>query len=182
MSEYNLGPFRINPKGEFDPDEYYRYLDAVTYNGGSYLCINYDTIDGISCRGILPEGQPQSETYWMCLAKKGDKGDDGKSPEIYDSFLTLEDNNWDYSVSDKIIIPIDMVFDAALNIENVYDGCCGVIISKNENIVFPENSDYSIDFNYIEKTSNSQYYMYTFIYGKISSSYKFIWNRTIINE
>ena len=175
----NLGPFRLNPKGYFKQDEHYKYLDVVKYNGSSYMCCNYDTIDKIDCVGILPIGQEQSETYWFCLAEKGEKGEKAVK---YDSFINLSDNNWNYDLSDKVIITIDMVFNSHLNITNVYDGCCGVILTKNENVVLPENSDLSVDFNYMRKTSNSQYYLYTFIYGKITTSYKFIWNRTIINE
>ena len=46
MAEYNLGPFRIRPMGIFDSSKSYRFLDLVAYNGGSYVCINMDTIDG----------------------------------------------------------------------------------------------------------------------------------------
>ena len=62
----------------------------------------------------------------------------------------------------------------------MYDGCCGVIITK-KNLELPSNSDYSIDYNFITVGTN-QYYMYTFIYGKniITNTNKYIWNRTVI--
>lgn len=172
MADYNLGPFRIRPRGEFKSSESYRYLDLVTYNGGSYVCINLDTIDGIAVTGVLPEGQASSESYWQCIAHKGDKGDTG---DQYKNFITITDGLWDYSKSDKIIIPDNGSVNLA--IINVYDGCCGVVLSSKE-LDLPYNSEYSIDFNYISCSTN-QYYMYTFIY---TPSNKFSWNRTVINK
>lgn len=180
MTEYNLGPYRPRPCGEFDSSTRYRYLDLVTYNGSSFICINIDTIDEVDSTGILPEGQEQSELYWQCIAHKGDKGD---KADRYQSFIEVEDGIWDYNLSDKIIIkdfspPI-------LEIQNVYDGCCGIIISKKD-LALPINSYYSIDYNYITLETN-QCYLYTFVYAPLiidtegNKTYKFIWNRIVIN-
>ena len=49
MSDINLGPFRLNPRGEIKPGEKYKFLDLVTYKGSSYVNINNDTIDGDEC-------------------------------------------------------------------------------------------------------------------------------------
>ncbi len=173
MSDFNLGPFRINFRGEFTPYFTYRFLDAVTYNGGSYICINKDTIDGIAVTGVLPEGQPNSLLYWQCIAHKGDIGDN-----IYDGFLSVTNGVWDYSKSDKIIIPDNG--ESTITINNVYNGCCGMICTT-KNLALPSNSDKSIDFNYINAGTN-QYYMYTFVYGTnvITNTNKYIWNRTVI--
>ena len=47
--DYNLGRYRINPRGSYNNTTRYDYLDLVFYNGLSYLCINEE-----GCRGILP--------------------------------------------------------------------------------------------------------------------------------
>lgn len=175
MPDYNLGPFRIRSRGEFVSSDRYKFLDIVTYNGGSYICINMDTIDDIGVTGVLPEGQTNSSLYWQCLAHKGDTGESGK----YDGFIKVTSGAWDYSESDKIIIP-DSASLNTITINNVYNGCCGIIVTK-KNLTLPTNSDYSIDFNYITATTN-QYYMYTFVYGTniITNSNRYIWNRTVI--
>ena len=38
-SETDLGNVSPNPRGEYDPKEPYEYLDLVSYQGGSYLCL-----------------------------------------------------------------------------------------------------------------------------------------------
>lgn len=173
MSDFNLGPFRINSRGEFISSNIYRFLDIVTYNGSSYICINKDTIDGIGVTGVLPEGQTNSSIYWQCIAHKGDAGSN-----VYDEFLSITDGIWDYSKSDKIIIPD--TGKSTITINNVYNGCCGIIYTA-KNLALPSNSDKSIDFNYINADAN-QYYMYTFTYGTnvITNTNKYIWNRTVI--
>lgn len=176
MPDYNLGPFRIRPRGEFISSEHYRFLDLVSYNGGSYLCCNMDTIDGVAVTGVLPEGQTKSELYWQCLAHKGEKGDIGGS---YNEFIEVTDGVWDFDRSDKIIIPESGSDD--IQISNAYNGCCGIILT-NKDLSLPPNSDYSIDFNYVTCGTN-QYYMYTFVYGLFNStSERFIWNRTVIDR
>lgn len=175
MAEYNLGPFRIRPRGEFNPSENYRFLDLVTYNGGSFVCINMDTVDGTAAVGILPEGESKSQLYWQCIAHKGDKGDIGG----YQNFIKIEDGIWDYSESDKIIIPDECTINT-LDITNVYNGCCGIVLT-NKDLELPVNSEFSIDYNYATCNAN-QYYIYTFIYGSyITENNKFIWNRTVVN-
>ena len=173
MADYNLGPFRIRPRGEFDPSEAYRFLDLVSYNGSSYVCINNDTIDGVSVTGVLPAGQDSSELYWQLIASKGDKGSG------YQEYLTVTNGVWDFSKSDKIIIP-DSAEDT-LTITNIYSGCCGLILTTKE-LELPVNSDYSIDFWYVSCGTN-QYYMYTFVYGGYGTHRDtFVWNRTVVNR
>jgi hypothetical protein len=176
MADFNLGMFRPKPRGVFNSTTSYRYLDLVSYNGSGYICCNEDTIDGIACIGVLPEGQSNSELYWMCIASKGDEGAAASS---YPSFITVLDNLWNYEKSDKIIVP-ENAEDGTLDITNVYDGCCGIIISKKD-LSLPGNSDYSVDFNYVTAGTN-QYYMYSFIYADLDTGSKFIWNRTVINQ
>ena len=185
----NLGAFRLNPAGDFDPNHQYEFFDLVTYNGSSFVCINEDIIDGVSNIGILPEGEEKSPLYYQLVAHKGDQGD--IAPH-YDSFITLDSRVWDYSLSDKVIIPEDMEFDeehnVRLSIENVYDGCCGLIMSYNKNIVLPTNSDYSADFDYIELENSvnnniGQYYMYSFVCRQIGEhQFTLMWHRSVMNN
>ncbi len=178
MAEYDLGPYRVRPRGEFNNSTIYHYLDVVTYNGGSYICCNLDSIDHDSAVGIKPVGDTvvDSTMYWQCIGSKGDKGDKG---DTYIGFIEVLDGKWDYAESDKIVIP-ELGSDT-LEINNAYDGCCGLILTTKE-LELPTNSEYSIDFNYVTRNA-TQYYMYTFVYGScISENKKFIWNRTVINQ
>lgn len=176
MNEYNLGPFRIRPRGEFSSSERYKFLDLVTYYGSSYICCNLDTIDGIGVIGIAPTDNVSSSLYWQLIASKGDKGDMGES---YKEFITVTNGQWDFSRGDKIFIPSTATVNT-LDISNVTNGSCGMVIT-NKNLELPVNSEYSIDFNYVYAMTN-QYYMYTFVYGGITAVDKFIWNRTVINS
>lgn len=173
----NLGPFRIRPRGNFSSEANYRFLDLVSYNGGSYLCINYDTIDGTAAIGILPTGASNSEAYWQCIAERGESG----LIEIeYLPIGNLDNSIWDFDITDKIYV--EESFADTIDIINVYDGCCGAILTKNTNLNLPVNSDYSIGFNYVNITNANQYYLYTFIYADMGAGSRFIWNRTVINK
>lgn len=173
----NLGPFRVRPRGKFSSEIGYRFLDLVSYEGGSYLCSNYDTIDGTAVIGVLPTGANDSEAYWMCIAEKGEPG----LIEVeYLPIGNLENSIWDFNITDKIYV--EESFSDTINITNVYDGCCGAILTKNKNLQLPANSDYSIDFNYTNIISANQYYLYTFIYANMGAGSRFIWNRTVINK
>lgn len=182
MSEYNMGPYRIRPCGEFESTKRYRYLDLVTYQGGSYICCNYDTIDGVGAIGILPIGEDESSLYWQCVSARGDKGPAG---EVYKEFEIIRDGIWDLDIlnTDKIIIPIDAPDE--ISIINVHNGQCGIILTEKD-LILPPNSDHSIDFDYVTILP-SQYYMYSFVYynniitGSIRSD-RFIWNRTVIEQ
>lgn len=175
MADYNLGPFRLRPRGEFDLGAEYRYLDFVTWNGSSYVNLNLDTIDGAACVGVIPEGAERSELYWLCFARKGDKGDMG---DAYQNFVEVTDGKWDFSKSDKIFIP--ETGSSVVNITNVYSGCCGIILTPNY-LTLPWNSDYAYDYNYVDKDVG-QYFMYSFVYGQsITPTDRFVWHRTVIN-
>lgn len=173
----NLGPFRMRPRGKFSSEERYRYLDVVSYNGGSYMCLNYDTIDGDACIGVLPTGAHNSDAYWMCLCEKGEPG----LIEVeYLPIGNLDGYIWDFDITDKIYV--EESFSDTITILNVYDGCCGAILTKNRNLKLPVNSDYSIDFNYTNIVNANQYYLYTFIYANMGAGSRFIWNRTVIEN
>lgn len=170
MSEYNMGPFKPNEKGEFNPETRYKYFDMVSYNGSSFLNINRDPVDGDSCIGIIPEGDERSEEYWFCIAHKGDTG----RIEQYKPFITITNGIWDFSLSDKCIVPTEI---GELRVDNTYDGCCGIMITDHPALKILNNSDYSIDFDYV-KALSGQYYMYSFV----CMNEKLIWNRTVIRH
>ena len=175
-NKYNLGPFRLRPRGAFNPEVEYRYLDTVKYNGSSYWCINYDTIDGVACIGIPPIGSPQSAAYWDVLAEKGDKGD---LSDQYQSFMTVTNGAWNYANTDKIFIPENGR--NTISISNPYDGCCGIIITRLD-LVLPSNSLRKVDYDYVDLDYDDDMYLYTFVYGNFGGGYKFVWSRSIINE
>ena len=179
MASYDLGPYRPNPTGDYDPAKGYRYLDIVNYSGASYICCNLDTIDGTACIGVLPEGEPASPNYWMCLAHRGDKGD---SPNVYTPYGVVLDGKWDFSQTDKIFIPIDSIGDG-IEITNVYDGCCGIIITRKD-LELPLNSMKSIDYNFVGLSTADDYYFYTFTYCNLggTAEYKFIWHRSVVTK
>ena len=177
MSDWNLGVYRPRPMGDFDGTTSYKYLDIVRYNGASYINCNLDTIDGVSCIGILPEGQAESENYWQCIASQGEQG---PMADSYFPYGRVTDGNWDYSESDKVFIPEDG--NDIIAIDNVYNGCCGIIISKLD-LKLPANSYYSLDYKYCSITRPDEYYFYTFTYTDFGSdSYMFVWHRTVIRK
>ena len=172
----NLGPFRLNPRGEYNTTTQYQVLDLITYKGSSYICINDDIIDGVSNIGIPPVGHEKSSVYYQLSAQCGDKGD---RAEKYDGFIKLTDGNWDYNASDKAIIKATET-PITLSITNVYDGCCGMLLTDAATITLPERSDTSINFNYIMTNASNCYYMYTFVYCGDEISGRFIWNKNYI--
>ena len=179
MADYNLGPFRQKNRGDFDDTAEYRFLDMVKFNGSTYLNINYDTIDGIACIGILPEGQPESQLYWLCMAERGEKGD---TADYYTPYIQVTNGVWDYSLGDKCFIPESEEPSVTLDIENVYDGCCGMILTKNE-LSLPPNSLYATDYKYVNVINADDYYFYTFTYANTGSdSYLFVWHRSVVNR
>lgn len=175
MSDINLGPYRLNPRGELDPNKEYKLLDLITYKGSSYVNINNDIIDGIASQGQLPTMEQGATKYYQIIASKGEKGD---KADKYDSFIEITSNDWDYTLSDKIKISTGYNNNKAINILNVYDGCCGIIVTELD-IILPTNSDVSADYNFITPIGN-EYYVYTFIYDEARQ--KFIWNRAVYSN
>ena len=129
-------------------------------------------IDGDASIGVLPTAEEGATKYYQLIAARGPEG---KIAEQYDQFTTITSNDWDYSVSDKIKISGAYDNSIPINILNVYDGCCGIIVTDLD-IVLPVNSDVSIDFHYLSLSLN-EYFVYSFIYD--GDRQRFIWNRTI---
>ena len=177
MADWNMGVYRPIPKGDYSDTTEYIFLNIVNFNGSSFINCNIDTVDGVSCIGIAPEGMPESELYWQCIGHKGDKGDMADS---YAPYLVIEDGTWDYSAGDKCIIPESAP--NVLSISNAYDGCCGIIITRKE-LTLPANSYYAVDYKYCSIINNTDYYFYTFTYSNFGSdSDMFIWHRTVITR
>lgn len=67
MGTLNIGRVRIGWKGAYSAATVYNPLDAVTYNGSSYVCI-LTTTAGIA---------PTNTTYWQLMAQAGADGANG---------------------------------------------------------------------------------------------------------
>lgn len=66
--ETDLGNVSPNPRGEYDSKESYEYLDLVSYQGGSYLCL---AEFGTTITGTAPEPGHNTE-FWQMLTLPGD--------------------------------------------------------------------------------------------------------------
>ncbi len=67
-TETDLGNISLNPRGEYDNSATYEYLDAVSYQGGSYFCLaELET----TITGIAPDAGRNSE-HWQMIAAPGD--------------------------------------------------------------------------------------------------------------
>lgn len=58
----DIGKVAITPRKDYKNEQTYEWLDVVTYNGASYMCIAED-----GCTGIVPT----NTDYWQLLADKG---------------------------------------------------------------------------------------------------------------
>lgn len=66
--ETDLGNVSLNPRGEYDQEASYEYLDTVSYQGGSYFCLaELET----TITGIAPDPGHNSE-HWQMIALPGD--------------------------------------------------------------------------------------------------------------
>lgn len=90
-------------------------------------------------------------------------------PNRYESFATVDDGVWDYSVADKIKLTADLV-----NISNVYNGAVG-LIQTDLDITLPENSKKAYDYDYMDLPTGGMY-QYTFLYD---GGY-YNWSRVVI--
>lgn len=63
----DLGNITFNPRGEYNSEETYEYLDTVSYMGGSYMCLAELTK---TISGIAPEEGENTE-YWQMLTLPG---------------------------------------------------------------------------------------------------------------
>lgn len=67
-SETDLGNVSPNPRGEYDPETSYEYLDLVNYEGGSYLCL---AELGTTVTGVAP-AHGKNTDVWQLLTLPGD--------------------------------------------------------------------------------------------------------------
>lgn len=103
------------------------------------------------------------------VATTGSYTDLTDKPNRYESFATVDDGVWDYSVADKIKLTADLV-----NISNVYNGAVG-LIQTDLDITLPENSKKAYDYDYMDLPTSGMY-QYTFLYD---GSY-YNWSRMVI--
>lgn len=76
-----LGKVRCTPRGAWNIETPYEYLDIVTNAGSSYIALQ-----AVPASTVLNDA-----TYWMIIASKGDKGDVGEvsQQELDDAVATL---------------------------------------------------------------------------------------------
>lgn len=65
--ETDLGNVSPNPRGEYKPRTEYEYLDLVTFDGGSYICV----AELGATTSISPESG-KSTDFWQCMTIPGD--------------------------------------------------------------------------------------------------------------
>lgn len=71
-TETDLGNISLNPRGEYDPEAFYEYLDTVSMDGGSYMCL---ADLGTKITGTPPVSGINTE-HWQVLTLPG-----GLTPE-----------------------------------------------------------------------------------------------------
>lgn len=76
--ETDLGNISLNPRGEYDPEAFYEYLDTVSMDGGSYMCL---AELGTKITGTPPVPGINTE-HWQLLTLPG-----GLTPE----YITMHD-------------------------------------------------------------------------------------------
>lgn len=103
------------------------------------------------------------------VATTGSYTDLINKPNRYESFATVDDGVWDYSVADKIKLTADLV-----SISNVYNGAVG-LIQTDLDITLPENSKKAYDYDYMDLPTGGVY-QYTFLYD---GGY-YNWSRVVI--
>lgn len=77
-TETDLGNISMNPRGEYDPEAFYEYLDTVSMDGGSYMCL---AELGTKITGTPPVPGINTE-HWQVLTLPG-----GLTPE----YITMHD-------------------------------------------------------------------------------------------
>lgn len=77
-TETDLGNISLNPRGEYDPEAFYEYLDTVSMDGGSYMCL---AELGTKITGTPPVPRINTE-HWQVLTLPG-----GLTPE----YITMHD-------------------------------------------------------------------------------------------
>lgn len=77
-TETDLGNISLNPRGEYDPEAFYEYLDTVSMDGGSYMCL---AELGTKITGTPPVPGINTE-HWQALTLPG-----GLTPE----YITMHD-------------------------------------------------------------------------------------------
>lgn len=77
-TETDLGNISLNPRGEYDPEAFYEYLDTVSMDGGSYMCL---AELGTKITGTPPVPGINTE-HWQVLTLPG-----GLKPE----YITMHD-------------------------------------------------------------------------------------------
>ncbi len=104
--ETDLGNISINPRGEYTNDANYEYLDTVSYNGGSYMCI---IENGLKVSGVPPTENKNTDT-WQMISLPG-----GLTPEYIAAHDDVINNSKTVSKSKDVVEEIER------NVKNIFN-------------------------------------------------------------
>lgn len=124
----NMGNVTTNPLGSYSDSKTYNFLDMVSYEGGSYICLENETI------GVRPS-PGESTDRWFCSSVPGEATPDFKNlvTETKEAAKTAKEKATDAEVSAKnsndsamaASSAATLAIDAAKNAENSKDVVAG---------------------------------------------------------
>lgn len=124
----NMGNVTTNPDGSYSDSKTYNFLDMVSYNGGSYICLQ----DGVN--GVRPS-DGESTDIWFCSSVPGEASPafQNLAEEVKEAAKTAKEKAIDAEVSAKksndsattASSAATLAIDAAKNAENSKDVVAG---------------------------------------------------------
>lgn len=128
----------------------------------------------IIANDVLQEAQEQA-TLSKQYAENAKQNEESISAIIPFVELSAENSliTWDFSQGNKAKVVLES--NTAIEINNISNGCIGQIRVVGAELILPDNSDKSIDFDYIY-ANTGQYYLYTFVYDGT----RYEWHRSVI--
>ena len=130
------------------------------------LVSRWDALQSVSWDTVT--GKPA----FAAVAVSGQYADLLGRPARYDPLLVLQNGSWDFALSDKAVMTVEE--DTPIEISNVQSGAVGLIKVYGGQLILPENSKKSADFDYLSPLPG-QHYEYTFVYDGLD----FTWNRAV---
>lgn len=150
-SETDLGNVSPNPRGEYDPKEAYEYLDLVSYQGGSYLCL---TELETTITGTAPEPGHNTE-FWQLLTLPGNltaeavaMHDDvvNKAAQVENSRAAVEQTQQEVEASQADVQQLhEDTVQAAQEAENSRDSAAGYAQSAEQSRKAAAESEQNIN-------------------------------------
>lgn len=150
-SETDLGNVSPNPRGEYDPKEAYEYLDLVSYQGGSYLCL---TELGTTIIGTAPEPGRNTD-IWQMLTLPGNLRPDyiamhddvvNKAAQVEISRAAVEQTQQEVEASQADVQQLhEDTVQAAQEAENSRDSAAGYAQSAEQSRKVASESEQNIN-------------------------------------